>query len=582
MSDGPVTSTISTDHPGPGAAAADAAREAFTKADRYLCTGVFIDRAFRDMVIRKVHNDAAHRTAPSYGFDLVTVTCTAWRAWMLETAWQACLLAALVIAVILDQHAVVVAACGLGIAYLAWTAMRRAPKMFLLHARAVKERTLRQRGTADDRDDRREGSRLILLCCAGSVVLAVVAVLAARHGRASTQFTAAGVLLATIAAISAAAGAARQVTLNRIGRQGVRRPAARAGRLGSIAAQQACPYVVYRTSQADSGQNRPLAPDEDDEAHQFVGSGTLVHRWLPPLNVQLLRPGAGSMRDREYLVPPFKAHELVQYLKDEMHGAGLDPHRLQGFRIADRLYIKETEVPSDRSFLRDPCWPEKLDAIIDHADDPVHHYLEIQLSDGGKRVTTAFVRATVRGRSLSLDFAACALTPMPGSYEVLDKYREAGAGAVLRSTLREIPAIPASAGSIWRLAEVPWVLAGAARARKDRTLTPRRRTTIGTQLSIRQEKAAAWEDSQHDHIHISDDVKKIEQRLLKATEDFLDSRNVDTTVLKRLALNIISNGILNMGGRVDIQQAAVGPNAQFHNNNDTNGTGGEEPGGDQP
>jgi hypothetical protein len=48
-------------------------------------------------------------------------------------------------------------------------------------------------------------------------------------------------------------------------------------------------------------------------------------------------------------------------------------------------------------------------------------------------------------------------------------------------------------------------------------------------------------------------VKKIEQRLLKATEDFLDSRNVDTTVLKRLALNIISNGILNMG-RLDISR----------------------------
>jgi hypothetical protein len=74
-------------------------------------------------------------------------------------------------------------------------------------------------------------------------------------------------------------------------------------------------------------------------------------------------------------------------------------------------------------------------------------------------------------------------------------------------------------------------------------------------------------------------VKKIEQRLLKATEDFLDSRNVDTTVLKRLALNIITNGILNMG-RLDIQQAAVGPNAQF--NSDTSGTGGEAPGGDQP
>ena len=263
------------------------------------------------------------------------VTCTAWRAWMLETAWQACLLAALVIAVILDQHAVVVAACGLGIAYLAWTAMRRAPKMFLLHARAVKERTLRQRGTADDRDDRREGSRLILLCCAGSVVLAVVAVLAARHGRASTQFTAAGVFLATIAAISAAAGAARQVTLNRIGLQGVRRPwrGCRAARqYRSPAGLPVCgvPHVTSRTA-ARTGlwpltrTTRPI---------QFVGSGTLVHRWLPPLNVQLLRPGAGSMRDREHLVPPFKAHELVQYLKDEMHGRRTRPAQAAG--IPDR------------------------------------------------------------------------------------------------------------------------------------------------------------------------------------------------------------------------------------------------------
>jgi hypothetical protein len=238
----------------------------------------------------------------------------------------------------------------------------------------------------------------------------------------------------------------RQVILNRIRRQGISRPAARAGRLGIIAAQQACPYVVYRTPQADNGRNRSQAPDEDHEARQFVGSGTLVHRWLAPLNVQLLRPGQGSMRDREYQVPPFQAHELVQFLKDEMHGAGLDPHRLQGFRIADRLYLKETKVPSDRSFPRDPCRPKEIDAIIDNADHPVHHYLEIQLSSTGERVTTAFARTTVRGRSLSLDLAACALTRMPSDYEVLDKYREAGAGAVLRSALREILTIPASVG----------------------------------------------------------------------------------------------------------------------------------------
>jgi hypothetical protein len=273
------------------------------------------------------------------------------------------------------------------------------------------------------------------------------------------------------------------------------------------------------------------------------------------------------MRTREYEVPPFEPHELVRYLADAMRPAGQNPGQLGGFRIADRLFVDERKVPADRGFLQNPCQQEDVDKIIDYPHGTVDHYLEIQLSTTGELVTTAFARVTIRGRSLSLDFAACALTRTPDKYHVLDRYREVGSGAVMRSALRGIYAIPRSVGGLWRLIKVPWVLMRAAWARKDRTLIPRRGVMIGTRLSIREEIAVSWEDSRRDYSAIYDDVVIIEQRLLKATEDFLESRNVDTSVLKKLALNIITHGILNMG-KIEMTKSAVGENPMININND--------------
>ncbi|MGH3923482.1 MAG: hypothetical protein ACRDTT_11550, partial [Pseudonocardiaceae bacterium] len=56
-----------------------------TAATRYLCAGVYVDRSFRDLILRKIHNDARHRVAPSYGFDLVPVVQHVWRSWLLDT-----------------------------------------------------------------------------------------------------------------------------------------------------------------------------------------------------------------------------------------------------------------------------------------------------------------------------------------------------------------------------------------------------------------------------------------------------------------------------------------------------------------
>ncbi len=70
-----------------------------TPATRHLCAGVYLDRAFRNLVIRKVHNVPRRRAAPSYGFDLVPVVRHAWRSWWLDIGHLAAIAGSLAVSV---------------------------------------------------------------------------------------------------------------------------------------------------------------------------------------------------------------------------------------------------------------------------------------------------------------------------------------------------------------------------------------------------------------------------------------------------------------------------------------------------
>ena len=369
-----------------------------------------------------------------------------------------------------------------------------------------------------------------------------------------------------IVGVCAVMGAVRQVVLNRLHQaQSLRRPWL-TRRLSAIEDQLECEYVVYRRT----------APDQPDwkadlgwlyQPVPFTGAGQLVHRWLPPLGIQLLRPGTGPMADREHRAVPFQAHELVEHLKMAMQpiGAAADPARMRGFQVCDRLCIAEENVTADREFLQGPRKAEEISRVIDDPHAIAQHFLEIRVSRSGEVVTTAFLRVTVRGRALSLDFTTCALTRTPDSYGKLDEFGENGTGAVVRAAMRGIRDVPATAAQLWRVPLIPWMLAGAWRARIDRTLIPRRGKRIGTRVSVRDEAACAWADAGHDRVTIYDEMKIIEKRLLGATEDFLDSRDVDTSMFKRLTFSIINNsGFLNMG-HLHANQGAFGQGAQFHN-----------------
>ncbi len=519
------------------------------------------------MVVRAVRHNAARRVAPSYGFDLVPVVHQAWRAWWLDAAGQAFLLLVLITALTVDPGAVLTAACAVGICCLGRLILRHLPETARLRTKSASAQWLRRSLRNGDRERHRELSRLIVVSVAGCVLLLEIGeVAAAEQGSVASGVLAAAVILLLLLCGSAAIAAVRQVALNRT-RWGPLRPARLGRRLAAIEQQQACSYVVYHKPPPDDGSTASDLLGWDRELTRFIGSGKLVHRWLPPLGVQLLRPGEGSLPDREYQSSPFKAHELVDHLKQAMWpvGDGDEPTRLPGFLLHDRLYIAETDVPAERGFLRRQCTAEEVRQVIDNPHGLARHYLEIQISGDGGVVTTIFLRVTIRGRTLSLDFSACALTRTPLDYQVIEQYAESGAGAVARAAALGAVSLPQTIGAIWRLAQVPLMIVRWAWSTRDWTVIPRRGLLIGTRLSIREEKAEQWDDAELDKITIYDDMKIIEQRILKATEDFLEDREVDTSIFRRRVFNIINSGVLNMG-KLEMGQAAVGAGAQFHHN----------------
>lgn len=204
------------------------------------------------------------------------------------------------------------------------------------------------------------------------------------------------------------------------------------------------------------------------------------------------------------------------------------------------------------------CWVTNrpYGGVIDDHQSTAHHFLETSAPvEGGELVVTVLLRASVKGRALVLDVATSALTRNPPEYRATAATPSAVLRAVLRSALR----LPIDIVRLPLLAELPWLLGCAWRARRSRE--------IGTaaKVAVREERAEDWRNAQLDRAVIYDHTKIIEQRILKATEDFLKEHDVDTSAFEEQATNIINNsGLLNMGGTTEVNQAAVGANAQLN------------------
>jgi len=545
-------------------------------ATRHLCAGVYVDRSFRDLIIRKIHNDARHRVAPSYGFDLVPVVRHAWWSWLLDTGQLLAMLGIPLASLVIDGPlAVVVVGCVVVLCLLLRGIARVFPEVLRLKARDVSEHwglqdsTRRRRVSGPDLQSRK---RLLKAMLAGCLIAAVAPLVVSYLLEVPLTSAARPAIMISSRLVSCAivAGVVRQLLLNAVAHAETFRPQTLTRREKIIDEQQDHPCVIYHRPPHQDDDADPLdLLARTDTPSSFLGSGTLVNRWLPPLTVQLLQPGDGSLAQREYTRPPFTAHKLVEILRAALTKLGSDPgtENLPGLRVCDRIYIAAADYPADGDLIRSGLGKLEIWQIIDDHRLTGHHFLETSVPIfGGELVATVLLRVSVKGRCLSLDVATCALTRTPEVYHVIDWFGERGTGAVLRSAARSTLAVPVDVMRMWRLLEIPAVLGWAWWAQKDHTVVPRRRT-IRPKIAVREEIADAWDNAQLDRATIYDHMKIIEQRILKTTMDFLKEHGVDTSVFEKQATNIINSGVLNMGGsQMTIGQLAAGVGAQLINN----------------
>ncbi|MFF4625748.1 hypothetical protein [Nonomuraea jabiensis] len=542
------------------------------KATRQLCAGVYFDREFRDTVIWRVLLDPAHRVAPSYGFDLVPVVGHAKRALMLEICERLGFLSVFVGAWVALPALAITVGCFL----LLWLALRRLvrtlPAMGRLRALEAIDgfmRRARYRRQKRELEELRREVKLVAMACLGLLVVPFLAA-ALQYQPVDNMLRAAAMLIAALALFAFTGAASRRLSANRMWVSESLGTGRLSRRMKRIREQQESEYAIYRrpvTKTEDDEDDIPLrlTRDFDEPQDIFVGAGELVHKWLPPLTVPLL-PEPDALEGEES-VRDFEPDALIDALRvaiEEVGGGG-EPGSLPGLSLGDRIYVEEMVLSNDRGRLRRPLDPEERRKIINAPYGPFHHFLEISTSPTGEVVVTVFVRVTIKARTLCLDFAACALTRLPRDYEKLDHYGERGWASVVRAGLAAVWRLPDEILAMRRLVGLPRLLLGWLLARVDWTVLPHRGSAVGTAHRVREECATPWKDAEHDRAEILGLMKIIEQRLLWATEKFLELHGVDTSDFKKRAQTIISANVLNMGGRMDIRDSAIGPNSSQTN-----------------
>ncbi|HYQ67874.1 hypothetical protein [Actinophytocola sp.] len=514
-----------------------------------------MDRPFRNLVIRKVHNDSRRRVAPSYGFDLVPVVRQAWRAWLLEVGQHTAALAVLTAGLVSHQVlAVVMVLCACATYVLLIIGVRNLAAF--LRVRAANEATRwSDRQNQLPREDQEKRKRRFKASSAGCAMLVLAPFFVARKLDTTPHaaMPAAVVLASALLLCGVLAGVIRQLQLNANHHARSLRPPNLTRREEAIDEQQNHTCVAYlRPPHRKDADLIDLMLDQKGSSSPFVGSGTLVNRWLPPTTVQLIRPDPlsnGALAQREHLTPPFRAHELVDCLRSALrqltHDTGTE--NLPGLRVRDRLYVPESDISADRTLLGGDA-ETMINEVIDDPRYPAHHFLETSVPiAGGELVMTVLIRVSLKGRCLSLDVATCALTRTPQRFQVIDRYAEHGFGAVVRAAVRDLFRQPGNVLRMWRLVEAPVVAGRAWWAIKDRTHRPRRRIPVCARVAVRESVADDWLNAQLDETTIYDHMKIIEQRILRIVVDFLRAHDVDTSDFERQAMNIISSGVLNMG-----------------------------------
>jgi hypothetical protein len=515
-----------------------------SSASRRLCAWTYLDREFRDHVLRDIY--LAGRVAPSHGFDVVPVLRHAWRAWWLETGEYVLTLTVFITGfalVPLDTLITVdvLVIWGLLRLWLSWM------QQFVGYGEPLNSADLDTVDLPRDRRLRLNGRLLkYSLTFSASVLLMLVlmSMVNSPGGGVLGQLATTGLGVAVIA-IAAAAVTALSVGGNAfcvarsLSDETRVRPASR--RMRSIDRQQRHPIVVHTG-------HKP-----------FVGSGKLLRNWS--FAQRLVRtdqpvPGPG----REFDKPPFPAGKLIDRLRQsilDLQDDGDPETRLPGLRVADEVFVDNSyaTVPYLTNVLTGDADADAVNnaiaRAIDNPSDVARHYLAVRVESwGGHIVTSVFVHVSLQGRTLYLEFATYALFPVKTRAE---------ASATPTAVGTALARLPGRLLACWRIVRLPALfLPGFPRGRAWTEPGMRESMMMDADVSFRDEPERSYFQVQDVDQH----SKIIERRLIATVDEFLFEVGVDTSEFTARTTQILNTGVMSFGsGDINVENSAVGPNA---------------------
>ncbi|SCF49515.1 hypothetical protein GA0070216_13520 [Micromonospora matsumotoense] len=511
-----------------------------TFATRYLSAGAYLNPTFRDRCLREVYYQARRFTAPSYGFDLVTVLEHCLRARNL-TMWR-------------DGSIVLVLAVG---AYLNWiSAASVAVVLVCLRVtntgwRLIRDFLARVR-TGSAVDTTRSPSRGLRLLLRWAAAWIAFILLVENALSATTAAGSAG--LRSVTALLVAPSALLLPVLFALWRQ---------KRIEDFTMYGGPPQIRWNERKRVISQQQTGNTIVYSNFEPFIGAGDVVSNWGFAQRLVRKQPagpagtfGEPTEGEREFEEPPFSAEQIVGYVRHHLRklsSKALPEMSIPDLTIQDRIFQSAREDGPRTTFTA----PEEMAEIIRNPTNPARHYLACQVvSWGGDVVTTVYVHIAVQGRSLYLEVTSTTLAPCNERYRLVDSDGGTGARAWLRAAVdgaRHTPrTIVHAPGNLIRA-----MIDMSGYGSRTRRGTSRRRRDYGALVSVRE---MGTRDKLRNFTQRQDILKfrrLIESRVFSHVLDFLDERDVDTSEVRAQRATILYNSGILVGGDMSVREGSV-------------------------
>ena len=301
----------------------------------------------------------------------------------------------------------------------------------------------------------------------------------------------------------------------------------------------------------------------------FVGSGVQLGMWSFAIDVTRRAENSPSQSPLQF--------RLLEFL--DTIGAAADRLELRHTEVRDTLFIKGSDIPKDGLFQSDRhsrprqlVDPAVVGRFVSRSDESVRAYKWIRVHDwDDDLVVSFFLRATVNGKTLFVEFCKRILGPLGDKYRRVDSMPRSGVSALISFVLETIletiiswpfAVIAAPVALWWKISLAMREMFGTDARELRREIEANPLYDYGAQASLREEVAGDGYVHYFQRMDKELCEKAIEKQVLDSIVDFLDGLGIDTSDLRERQNTILNQGIVLQGGDVNAQSLAVGAGAK--------------------